>query len=150
MLKYQRAQKAHIRSGIEVVITALTRNQVVRKGSWVRIPPAPPEKDRFQEKPVFFNEARLRRMKNEAGLRPMKRASAHGWKERASLHGGNAAAICECSECFVSAQSMLHFNEARLRRMNNEAGLRPMKRASAHGWVGALRFMAASRRFMRA
>ena len=31
-----------IRTGIEVVITALTRNQVVRKGSWVRIPPCPP------------------------------------------------------------------------------------------------------------
>ncbi len=27
---------------IEVVITGLTRNQVVRKGSWVRIPPLPP------------------------------------------------------------------------------------------------------------
>ena len=25
-----------------MVITALTRNQVVRKGSWVRIPPSPP------------------------------------------------------------------------------------------------------------
>ena len=30
---------------IEVVITGLTRNQVVRKGSWVRIPPLPPPKD---------------------------------------------------------------------------------------------------------
>ena len=29
-------------SSIEVVITSLTRNQVVRKGPWVRIPPAPP------------------------------------------------------------------------------------------------------------
>ena len=29
---------------IEVVITGLTRNQVVRKGSWVRIPPLPPTK----------------------------------------------------------------------------------------------------------
>ena len=28
---------------IEVVITALTRNQVARKGSWVRIPPLPPK-----------------------------------------------------------------------------------------------------------
>ncbi len=27
---------------IEVVITALTRNQVVLTGSWVRIPPLPP------------------------------------------------------------------------------------------------------------
>ena len=31
-----------LRRSIEVVITALTRNQVVRKGSWVRIPPSPP------------------------------------------------------------------------------------------------------------
>lgn len=31
-------------SSIEVVITSLTRNQVVRKGPWVRIPPAPPSK----------------------------------------------------------------------------------------------------------
>ena len=30
----------HIGSGIEVVITGLTRNQVVLTGSWVRIPPA--------------------------------------------------------------------------------------------------------------
>lgn len=29
-------------SGIEVVITGLTRNQLGRKVSWVRIPPAPP------------------------------------------------------------------------------------------------------------
>ena len=27
-----------------MVITSLTRNQVVRKGTWVRIPPAPPSK----------------------------------------------------------------------------------------------------------
>ena len=31
---------------IEVVITGLTRTQVVRKGSWVRIPPLPPNKNR--------------------------------------------------------------------------------------------------------
>ena len=30
------------RKRIEVVITSLTRNQVVRKGTWVRIPPLPP------------------------------------------------------------------------------------------------------------
>ena len=35
----------HIGSGIEVVITGLTRNQVVLTGSWVRIPPAPPSKN---------------------------------------------------------------------------------------------------------
>ena len=29
-------------SGIEVVITALTRNQVTGNRPWVRIPPAPP------------------------------------------------------------------------------------------------------------
>ena len=34
-----------IGSGIEVVITGLTRNQVVLTGSWVRIPPAPPSKN---------------------------------------------------------------------------------------------------------
>lgn len=28
---------------IEVVVTSLTRNQVVRKGTWVRIPPSPPK-----------------------------------------------------------------------------------------------------------
>ena len=32
------------RKRIEVVITALTRNQVYRKVSWVRIPPLPPSK----------------------------------------------------------------------------------------------------------
>ena len=29
---------------IEVVVTSRTRNAVVRKGTWVRIPPLPPEK----------------------------------------------------------------------------------------------------------
>ena len=36
--------KQSIRKRIEVVITALTRNQVVLTGSWVRIPPLPPMK----------------------------------------------------------------------------------------------------------
>ena len=54
-------------SGIEVVITGLTRNQVVLTGSWVRIPPAPPSKNpvtmrgsgfflfcaRFKNHPIF-------------------------------------------------------------------------------------------------
>ena len=31
-------------SGIEVVITGLTRNQFAFTGTWVRIPPAPPKK----------------------------------------------------------------------------------------------------------
>lgn len=30
---------------IEVVVTSLTRNQVVRKGTWVRIPHSPPSKN---------------------------------------------------------------------------------------------------------
>ncbi len=34
--------RVHIRKRIEVVITGLTRNQVVLTGSWVRIPPLPP------------------------------------------------------------------------------------------------------------
>ena len=37
------ADVRNIRSGIEVVITGLTRNQLNRKVPWVRIPPAPPE-----------------------------------------------------------------------------------------------------------
>ena len=37
----QRLESA--RKRIEVVITSLTRNQVVRKDSWVRIPPLPPK-----------------------------------------------------------------------------------------------------------
>ena len=37
-----RAQR--IRKRIEVVITSRTRNAVVRKGTWVRIPPLPPSK----------------------------------------------------------------------------------------------------------
>ena len=37
--------RVHIRKRIEVVITGLTRNQVVLTGSWVRIPPAPPSKN---------------------------------------------------------------------------------------------------------
>ena len=32
---------------IEVVITGLTRNQVVLTGSWVRIPPAPPRRSKL-------------------------------------------------------------------------------------------------------
>ena len=56
IVKYRltNAEKAHIiekssvkeaaaRKRIEVVITGLTRNQVARKGSWVRIPPLPPD-----------------------------------------------------------------------------------------------------------
>lgn len=31
---------------IEVVVTSLTRNQVVRKGTWVRIPPSPPRRSK--------------------------------------------------------------------------------------------------------
>ena len=31
-----------VRTGIEVVITGLTRNQFVGNGTWVRIPPRPP------------------------------------------------------------------------------------------------------------
>ena len=59
IVKYRltNAEKAHIiekssvkeaaaRKRIEVVITGLTRNQVARKGSWVRIPPLPPKKHR--------------------------------------------------------------------------------------------------------
>ena len=34
----------HTRSGIEVVITRTTRNRLIRKGPWVRIPPTPPKK----------------------------------------------------------------------------------------------------------
>ena len=43
-----------LRSGIEVVITGLTRNQVARKGSWVRIPPAPPRAPAFELAGVFL------------------------------------------------------------------------------------------------
>ena len=44
-----------IRKRIEVVITALTRNQVARKGSWVRIPPLPPTLSTgCNHKPVLF------------------------------------------------------------------------------------------------
>ena len=35
----------YIGSGIEVVITGLTRNQFVSNHTWVRIPPAAPEKE---------------------------------------------------------------------------------------------------------
>ena len=37
------SRKNLIRKSIEVVITALTRNQVYRNVSWVRIPPLPPK-----------------------------------------------------------------------------------------------------------
>lgn len=42
---------------IEVVVTSLTRNQVVRKGTWVRIPPSPPKVHRNFNRitVVFFN-----------------------------------------------------------------------------------------------
>ena len=40
---------------IEVVITGLTRNQVVLTGSWVRIPPLPPNKNaNFDTKLAFL------------------------------------------------------------------------------------------------
>lgn len=43
-------------SGIEVVITGLTRNQLGRKVSWVRIPPAPPhKKESTQVSTLFYN-----------------------------------------------------------------------------------------------
>ena len=45
-----------------MVITALTRNQVARKGSWVRIPPAPPA----QKFPPPFR-FRLRRKLHSGG-----------------------------------------------------------------------------------
>ncbi len=44
----------YIRTGIEVVITALTRNQVVLTGSWVRIPPCPPRKKLIAAAMGFF------------------------------------------------------------------------------------------------
>ena len=44
-------KKQQMRKRIEAVITALTRNQVARKGSWVRIPPLPLNKCR--RKKVF-------------------------------------------------------------------------------------------------
>ena len=40
---------------IEVVITGLTRNQFAGNGTWVRIPPSPPENDRFRQESVVFN-----------------------------------------------------------------------------------------------
>ena len=40
---YAAAELLSTRRCIEVVITGLTRNQVARKGSWVRIPPPPPK-----------------------------------------------------------------------------------------------------------
>ena len=42
-------------SGIEVVITGLTRNQFDGNVTWVRIPPTPPENDRFLLESVVFN-----------------------------------------------------------------------------------------------
>ena len=36
----------YVWSGIEVVITGLTRNQFAFTGTWVRIPPAPPNEFR--------------------------------------------------------------------------------------------------------
>ncbi len=42
-----------IRSGIEVVITALTRNQVGGNVSWVRIPPTPLLKEPALQQVLF-------------------------------------------------------------------------------------------------
>ena len=36
----------HVWKRIEVVVTSRTRNAVVREGTWVRIPPLPPNKNR--------------------------------------------------------------------------------------------------------
>ena len=49
-------------SGIEVVITGLTRNQLTGNRPWVRIPPAPPEKDCYLDKDSnpFFHSKKLR------------------------------------------------------------------------------------------
>ena len=46
-------------SGIEVVITGLTRNQFAFTGTWVRIPPAPPNKAISQEV-VFLMKTKKR------------------------------------------------------------------------------------------
>ena len=46
---YKAYRKMIIWKRIEVVITGLTRNQVVLTGSWVRIPPLPPKKGLLQK-----------------------------------------------------------------------------------------------------
>ena len=51
-----------------MVVTSLTRNQVVRKGTWVRIPPAPPKIDKHCQGLVDF-------FLIHASLYPMRRFS---------------------------------------------------------------------------
>ena len=51
-----------------MVITALTRNQVARKGSWVRIPPAPPKKTPGENISPGVS------IKKDGACRPSKRA----------------------------------------------------------------------------
>ncbi len=78
-----------IRSGIEVVITALTRNQVARKGSWVRIPPAPPRRrGRHIVRDDFF-------IKNHLSLIPSLLPSAKG-HVRLACSVVNALATARC------------------------------------------------------
>ena len=48
------AKENMTRKRIEVVITGLTRNQVARKGSWVRIPPLPPRSQQCERIAGFF------------------------------------------------------------------------------------------------
>ena len=55
------------RRGIEVVITGLTRNQLGRKPTWVRIPPSPPPRDSTNDRrdsvrgwvPCLFSTSKL-------------------------------------------------------------------------------------------
>ena len=58
MINEMERHNINVRKRIEVVITALTRNQVVLTGSWVRIPPLPPENDRFRRESVVFSYIR--------------------------------------------------------------------------------------------
>ena len=51
---FKKPNKFIVWSGIEVVVTSLTRNQVVRKGTWVRIPPAPPKQEETHSRLFLF------------------------------------------------------------------------------------------------
>ena len=52
---FKKLNKFIVWSGIEVVVTSLTRNQVVRKGTWVRIPPSPPNQTPSIDKRNFVS-----------------------------------------------------------------------------------------------
>ena len=75
----------NIRRRIEVVITSRTRNAVVRKGTWVRIPPSPPKHCSAEGAVLFWRRQRGNSMHN--------RRRSNGHADRDSVGSSNFRSI---------------------------------------------------------